>query len=320
MQRFGSVAVAVMNVSRVWRTFNVRAQDRGKFTEFVAENRNPDEWGFGDFHFDRFDRDSVQFRWLRDTLARPLFRSARYRIVVAHHTVAGLGDNAMPVHADNVMHLDCTDDEGVARTQVVPMPADGAGRGAVFDAEVRPMLERVTRVRYEYPVNADIWRHDIEPLLVDAGVQLVHIGHSHVYSRVVGRDAPRLNYLETASAGNTFGAFWTQPDGTPWQGRLRGGSSALFADDSPWDQANYARTDDPFGREPMAPTLANPMQLWAGETLPVPSVSSNDISTFTILDTGMGAVRSFAVDLRNPQAEAIEFDRFFLDTRRGPGR
>ena len=166
----------------------------------------------------------------------------------------------------------------------------------------------------------DIWKHDVEPLLVDAGVHLTHVGHSHVYSRVVGRDAPGLTYLETSSAGNTFGAFWTQADGTPWKGRLRGGESALFAADSPWDTSNYARTDDPFGREPMFPTLANPMHLWAGEPQPVPFVASDDISTFTIPDTGMGAVRSFAIDLRDPQAEAIEFDRFFLDTRRGPRR
>lgn len=320
VQRIGDVAIAVMNVSRIWRTFNVRPQDRGKFTEFVAENRNPDEWGFGDFHFERFDRDSPQFRWLRETLASPLFRGAKYRIVVAHHTVAGLGDNAMPVHADNVMHLDYTDESGAAKTRVVRMPGDSAGRAAVFRAEVLPLLDRVTRVRYEYPLSEDIWKHDIEPLLVDARVQLVHIGHSHVYSRVVGRDAPGLTYLETSSAGNTFGAFWTQPDGTPWRGALRGGGTGLFAPDSPWDKANYPRTDDPFGRQPVYPTLANPMQLWAGEPQPVPFVSSNDISTFSILDTGMGAVRSFAIDLRNPQAEPIEFDRFHLDTGRGPRR
>lgn len=320
VQRFGDVAVAVMNVSRVWRTFNVRPQDRGKFTEFVTENRNPGEWGFGDFHFFRFDRDSDQFRWLSETLQSPLFRRANYRIVVAHHTVAGLGHNALPVHADNVMHLDYTDAAGAPQTRVVRMPTDAAGRAAVFRAEVLPMLDRATRVRYEYPVSKDIWKHDVEPLLVKAGVHLVHVGHSHVYSRVVGRDAPGLTYLETSSAGNTFGAFWTQADGTPWKGRLRGGESALFAADSPWDTSNCARTDDPFGREPMFPTLANPMHLWAGEPQPVPFVTSDDISTFTILDTGMGAVRSFAIDLRDPQAEAIEFDRFFLDTLRGPRR
>ena len=53
-----------------------------------------------------------------------------------------------------------------------------------------------------------------------------------------------------------------------------------------WDTKSYRRAEDPFGREPMLPTLANPIQLWAGEPQPVPFVPSNDISTFSILDTG----------------------------------
>jgi len=31
-----------------------------------------------------------------------------------------------------------------------------------------------------------------------------------------------------------------------------------------------------------------------------------------VLDTGIGAVRSFAIDLRNPSAPAVEFDRIPL--------
>lgn len=311
-QRFGDVAVAVMNVSRIWRTFNVRAQDRGKFTEFVSENRNPDEWGFGDFHFERFDRDSAQFRWLEGVLQSPEFRNAKFRVVMIHHTVAGLGDNAMPAHADNVMLLDYVDEGGVARTREVRLPKDAAARGAAFEAEVIPLLPRVTRVRYEYPLQEDVWRQEVEPLLVAADVQLVHIGHSHVWNRVADPRLPNLHYIETSAPGNTFGAFWTQPDGTPWRGQRRGGGTGLFAADSPWNVANYPRVDDPHGRVPAFPSLFNPMQTWGGEPQPVPFVSSNDISTFTILDTGMGAVRSFAIDLRNPTAPAVEFDRLML--------
>jgi hypothetical protein len=312
LQAYGDVAVLVMNVARIWRTFNIRPQDRGKFTEFFAENRNPDEWGFGDFHFDRFDDQSPQFQWLQSALTSPAFQQARYRVVVLHHTVAGLGDNAMPVHADNVMWLDYTDTQGQPQTREVRMPRDNAGRIATFRTQVQPLLERVVRVRYEYPVAEDIWKQSVEPLLVKAGVQLVHLGHSHVWSRVVGADAPNLNYLETSSAGNSFGAYWTQPDGNPWNGALRGGGTGLFAAGSPWNTANYARTNDPHARTPIAPNLANPMQLWAGQTLPVPFVASNDISTFSVLDTGMRAVRSFAVNLRDPAAPVLEFDRIPL--------
>jgi hypothetical protein len=316
LQAYGDVAVLVMNVARIWRTFNIRAQDRGKFTEFFAENRNPDEWGFGDFHFDRFDDQSPQFQWLQSALASPAFLQARYRVVVLHHTVAGLGDNAMPVHADNVMWLDYTDAQGQPQTREVRMPRDNAGRIATFRTQVQPLLERVVRVRYEYPVAEDIWKQSVEPLLVKAGVQLVHLGHSHVWSRVVGADAPNLNYLETSSAGNSFGAYWTQPDGNPWNGALRGGGTGLFAAGSPWNMANYARTEDPHARTPIQPNLANPMQLLAGQTLPVPFVASNDISTFSVLDTGMRAVRSFAVNLRDPAAPVLEFDRIPLQPAR----
>jgi hypothetical protein len=312
MQVHGDVAVVVLNVSRIWRTWNVGSQDRGKFTEFFAENRNPDEWGFGDFHFERFDRNSDQFAWLSEVLARPEFRNARYRVVVAHHTVAGLGDNAAPAHSDNVMQLDLDAGNGLVQTREVRLPADSASRAAAFKAQVEPVLEQVVRVRYEYPLDEDIWKNDVEPLLVQAGVQLVHIGHSHVYSHVRPLHAPTLNYLESSSGGNSFGAFWTQGDGTPWRNARRGGNSGLFAANSPWNLANYPRTDDPHGRAPQFPTLANPMQLWGGEALPVPFVASNDISTFSVLDTGIGAVRSFAIDLRNPSAPAVEFDRIPL--------
>lgn len=311
-QQFGDVFLVTMNVARVWRTFNVRPQDRGKFTEFVLENRNPDEWGFGDFHFDRFDRDSKQYRWLKRVLESPQFQRSKFRVVMAHHSVAGLGDNGMPVHADNVMYLDLDDGAGGTTTLEVRFPTDRQGRIATFETQVRPVLDRVQRVRYEYPLSEDIWKNDIEPLLVDARVQLVHIGHSHVWSRTHVTGSPDVHYLETSSAGNTFGAYWTQPDGTPWNGALRGGNTGLFAAGSPWNTANYPRTGDPHDRPAIFPSLANPMELWAGAGQPLPFVASNDISTFSILDTEMAAVRSFAVNLRDRNQAPLEFDRIAL--------
>jgi hypothetical protein len=44
----------------------------------------------------------------------------------------------------------------------------------------------------------------------------------------------------------------------------------------------------------------------------VPFVCSNDLTVFTILDTALGAVRSFVFDVRDPGGEVIEFDRFAL--------
>jgi hypothetical protein len=60
------------------------------------------------------------------------------------------------------------------------------------------------------------------------------------------------------------------------------------------------------------PTLANPMVLFEGEPQPVPFVCSNSVTTFTILDTGAGTVRSFAFDVREPESQVVEFDRFEL--------
>lgn len=308
-QKFGDVFVVSMNVARIWRTWNVRPQDRGKFTEIVGED--PAEWGFGDFHFYPFGPGSTQYDWLRSVLESEEFRNTKYRVVMAHHTVSGLGDNAAPVHADNVMYVEYVDEAGVEQSKEVRFPTFTTGRIATYQSEVEPLLDRITRIRYEYPITEDIWLNDIEPLLKEAGVQLVHIGHSHLWNRTHALGAPSVNYLEASNPGNTFGAFWTQADGEPWNGRARG-FGGLFAEDSPWILENYPRQDDPHGRPALFPSLMNPMQVFGGEPNPVPFVADNNISTFSILDTGLGAVRSFALDLTDPEAELVEFDRFEL--------
>ena len=178
------------------------------------------------------------------------------------------------------------------------MPQNDRSRRQVFETEVEPLLGAITEVRYEYPVEVDYFRRDIEPLL-------------HRYG---------LNFLETSSAGNCFGAFWTQPDGSYWRGGIRSAGSVSFwgeLDQGPgisrWDPDNYAGVDDPHGRQPILPTLANPMVVFDDEPDPVPFVCSNKISTFSILDTRDGVVRSFAFDVRQPAGEVIKFDQFSLD-------
>lgn len=311
---YGDVYVIVMNVSRIWRTWNVRPQDRGKFTEFASESNNPAEWGFGDFHYERFDETSEQYRWLEAVLASDEYQSAKYKVVLAHHTVFGLGDNAVPVHTVPLMVLEYEDAIAGVQTKTIAYPDDYAQRAEVFKAEVAPLLGTVREVRYEYPLSKDIWRNTIEPLLLDNGVQLVHVGHSHLWNRAkVGS----LNYIETSNYGNSFGAYWTQPDGTPYldRGRTAWASSfwgELATPESRWDPANYPSVDDPHGREPIYPNLANPMQLFEATPAPVPFVSSNNVTVFSYIDTGMGMVRSFAFDTRNPDGDVLEFDRFPL--------
>jgi len=312
--KFGDVFLVAMNVSRIWRTWNVNPGDRSKFIEALAESNNPAEWGFGEFLFERFDENSEQYRWLVETLASEAAQSAKYRVVLAHQGVFGLGDNAVPVLGDPVMDLVYIDGSGVEQTRRVTLPDDPQARRTVFENEVAPLLGSLTEVRYEYPLDQDLWRSAIEPVLMANDVQLVHIGHSHLWNRArVGN----LNYLESSNVGNTFGAYWRQPDGTNWRGRIRAIWASSFwnelaSGDSRWDPAYYPPVDDPHGRDPIFPTLANPMVLFEGEPADVPFVSSNNVTVFSILDTGMGAVRSYAFDTRDPDSQVIEFDRFSL--------
>ncbi|MEO0410436.1 MAG: metallophosphoesterase [Pseudomonadota bacterium] len=315
---YGDAYVIVMNVSRIWRTWNVRAdneglsRDRGKFIEWGQENNNPDEWGFGDFHYERFDEDSEQFAWLKSELESEAYQNSKYKIVLAHHTIFGLGDNAVPVHAQPVMYVDYEVD-GETQTKELDFPYDYEQRAAVFEAEVEPLLGSITEVRYEYPLTQDLWKTQVEPLLLENDVQLVHVGHSHVWNRAkVGS----INYIETSNYGNTFGAYWAPEGGEPIAQRTRWAGSFWGELEDPetsrWNPDNYAGFGDPHGREAIFPTLANPEQLFGESDIPVPYVASNDVTVFSYIDTEMGAVRSFAFDTRDPSSEVIEFDRFSL--------
>jgi hypothetical protein len=103
VQRFGDVFVVSLDANRVWRGWT--PNQRGKFTEryIDAQRRvttNTDEWGFGDINFRPFGRGSQQHDWLQQVLASDACRTARLRIVISHQTMAGLGDNAVPVQAE----------------------------------------------------------------------------------------------------------------------------------------------------------------------------------------------------------------------------
>jgi hypothetical protein len=311
--RFGDVFLISMNVSRIWRTWSVGANSRSKFIEMAAEANNPDEWGFGEFLFERFDEESVQYAWLRDTLESPAAQEAKYRVIMAHQGVFGVGDNSVPVLTDPVLHLDYVDAEGNELTREVALPPAGNERRQVFRDEVLPLIGAVTEVRYEYPIDQDIWLNAIEPLLLENGVNLVHNGHSHLWTR---SKVGTLNYLETSNIGNSFGAYWEQPDGTLWRDAFRASWARNFWNDldseNPrWNPDNYPRANDPHGRAPIYPTLANPMMDYEGQP-ELPFVSSNNVTVFSILDTGTGYVHSYAFDTRDPLGPVVEFDRLAL--------
>jgi hypothetical protein len=154
-------------------------------------------------------------------------------------------------------------------------------------------------IRYEYPLQNDHLIRDLVPLLEQAGVDLVLYGHSHVWNRFISPSG--LHFLETSNVGNTYGAFVTEPRPLP--------PSEATDNFAPYQAAYYVAQGDPNGLEPVVPTVA-PLQDEAGN--PLPYVASNDITAFSILDTGTGTVSSYYFDTREPTSTVVKFDEFAL--------
>jgi hypothetical protein len=66
---------------------------------------------------------------------------------------------------------------------------------------------------------------------------------------------------------------------------------------------------DPNGLEPVVPTIS---PLLGDDGKPIPYIASNDITIFSIFDTGTGIVSSYRFDTRNPNSEVLKFDEFKL--------
>ncbi|MFI9528504.1 metallophosphoesterase family protein [Micromonospora rosaria] len=154
-----------------------------------------------------------------------------------------------------------------------------------------PATGAVTGVRYEYPLADDHILRDLEPLFSARGVNLVHNGHSHLWNRF--RNPHGVNWLETSNVGNSYGAYDAS----------NGASRNL--PDSP----DHVRQGDPGGLTPVVPTVA-PLTDAAGT--PLPYVSSNDITVFSLLDSAAGVVRSYRFDTREPDSAVVLFDEFPL--------
>ena len=155
-------------------------------------------------------------------------------------------------------------------------------------------------IRYEYPLQDDHIIRDLVPLLERAGVDLVFYGHSHLWNRFVSDSG--MHFLETSNVGNTYGAFWQTSqrpmppaeDSLPFNG---------------YQQAYYVAQGDPNGLAPVTPTVA-PLQDDAGN--PLPYIASNDITAFSIFETGSGKITSYYFDTRQPNSAVVKFDEFTL--------
>lgn len=149
----------------------------------------------------------------------------------------------------------------------------------------------IKAVRYEYPKDADYIIHDVVPLLEAANVQLVFYGHSHLWNRFVSQTG--MHFLETSNVGNTYGAAWGD--------RKREVPIGY--------QEDYVKLGDPNGLEPIVPTIS---PLLGEDGKPMPYISSNDITVFSIFDTGTGTISSYRFDTRKPDSEVLKFDEFKL--------
>ncbi len=149
---------------------------------------------------------------------------------------------------------------------------------------------KLSAVRYEYPKDQDQIHQYVIPLLKQAGVDLVYYGHSHLWNRFV--DDNGIHYLESSNVGNTYGAYWDQQRPVPKS-----------------YQEDYVAQGDPYGLEPVMPTL-DPLKDEQGNSLPY--IASNEITVFSILDTASNTISSYRFDTRYPDSEVIKFDEFVI--------
>ena len=85
--------------------------------------------------------------------------------------------------------------------------------------------------------------------------------------------------------------------------------SALNADDpraslaENWNPDDYYLQGDPYGLLPIYPNISS---------LPgkKPYLESNEITAFSILDTGTGKIDSYYFDTTDPESEVVHFDSF----------
>lgn len=156
-------------------------------------------------------------------------------------------------------------------------------------------------VQYEYPKENDYIIRDLLPLLEAAKVQLVFYGHSHLWNRFVSPSG--VNFLETSNVGNSYGAHDADnPREVPTR------ESAIAANLSPFKET-YSSIGDPNGFAPVMPTLA---PLTGNSGKPLPYIASNDITSFTLFDTGTGKLSSYYFDTRKPNSAVVKFDEFEL--------
>jgi len=211
--------------------------------------------------YEPIKRGSTQYQWLEQELHSTAFQEAKYKVVMFHHQVHGIGLNVVPAFTDPVKK------------------------------EIKDANGNVMQILYEYPIEDDYLVKDLEPLLDEAGVELVFNGHSHVWNRF--RTQSGMNYLESSNVGNSYDAFYRERERT----------EIIPSDMTYFDRKDFVLSGDPAGLKPIAPLFLD------GRT---PYITSNTITVFSILNTKTGLVSSYAYDTEKPKKGAYKIDYFKL--------
>lgn len=270
----GDIRLVVLDVCRIWRGNAVGAMSKYSEKPGAAES----DYGFGTFIFDPISEGSDQYEWLVAELASDEFKKAKTRVVMYHWQYHSLGGNQVPAYTDPV-----------PRTVIDPLTGKDM-------------------VTYDYPLEDD-YLTAIDKLLDEAGVDLVFNGHSHVWNRF--KTSSGMNVIETSNVGNTYNCFYDTMQRTADlpscfnEGDDRYEYRSYFA--GIYDTANYALEGDPYGLEPIYPTIDATLD---GTTQDEPYVMSNTFTCFSILDTGTGTVDSYYFDTSRPQSSVVRFDSF----------
>ena len=270
---FGDVRLVSLYVTQIWRPTDLSPTTKGRYRERQSDLADPKTWGYGQHIFEPIRQGSDQYNWLQQELASDDFKSAKYKLVMLHHPPHTLGGNIVPAFTDPVA--------------VKSYTSDGS----------------LQAVQYEYPQSKDYIIRDLVPLLEAANVQLIFYGHSHLWNRFISPNG--THFLETSNVGNSYGAHLADnPRDVPTAAAInKAGDLQLFAE-------TYSAFGDPNGLEPVMPTLA-PIKDDQGQAMPY--TASNDITSFTLLDTGTGLVSSYYFDTRKPESEVVKFDEFAMD-------
>jgi len=272
---FGDVRLVCLYVTQVWRSPELSPETKGRYREKASTLDAPETWGYGQHIFEDIRQGSLQYQWLQQELASDTFKSAKYKIVMLHHPPHTLGGNIAPPFTDPIL-VENRSDDGTLQS-----------------------------VQYEYPPEDDYIIRDLVPLLESADVQLVFYGHSHLWNRFVSPQG--MHFLETSNVGNSYGAHTAgNPRDVPTDERV-----AAAGDLMPFDQA-YSAVGDPNGLEPIMPSVS-PLTDEQGNLLPY--IASNDVTSFTLFDTGSGTLSSYYFDTRRPQSAVVKFDEFTIGPR-----